>query len=73
VSTKYVMTDVVRTIEHKMVRQWVRGTGDGAEFREQSIGYYAVFTSCPASMYLGPEEPHLKAGDKVRLTLERAP
>jgi hypothetical protein len=70
--TKFVMMDRVREIEHKFVRQWLSGLGDKAKFRDDSVGYYAIFESCPASMYLGPDEPGLKEGDQVRVTIERA-
>lgn len=69
--SKYAVTDVIKSVEHKFVKQWLRGTGNDAVFKEQSIGYYVVFTSCPASMYLGDSEPSLRAGDRVRLTIEK--
>ena len=69
--SKYTMTDSIRAIEHKFVKRWLSGTGDKAKFAEDSLGYYAVFASCPASIYLGTEEPKLQAGDVVRLTMEK--
>lgn len=70
-STKFVMVDRVRKIEHKVAQRWLRGTGKDAVFAEDSVGYWAVFESCPASMFLGSIEPGLRAGDSVRLTLEK--
>lgn len=70
-STKFAMTDRVRKIDHKVARRWLRGTGNDAEFEEDSAGYWVVFESCPASIYLGTAVPKLAAGDAVRLTLEK--
>jgi hypothetical protein len=70
-STKFVMVDRVRRVEEKIARQWIRGSGPKAEFREGSEGWWAIFESCPASMYLGTTRPELKAGDAVRITLEK--
>jgi hypothetical protein len=71
-SVKYVFADVIRTIERKVVKQWVSGTGDKAVFADEGIGWYATLESCPASLWLGDDEPPFKTGDTVRLTLERA-
>jgi hypothetical protein len=68
---KYTMTDTIKKIEHKAAKRWLRGTGPEAKFVDDSQGYWAVFTSCPASIFLGAEAPGLKAGDQVRLTLEK--
>lgn len=70
-SDKFVMVDRVRKIDHKVAKRWVSGTGDKAVFEEGSDGYWAVFESCPASIYLGTAPPKLAAGDAVRLTLEK--
>jgi hypothetical protein len=70
-STKFVMLDKVARVEEKFAKQWVSGTGQDAVFRSDSAGWYATFTACPASMYLGTMEPGLKAGDRVRITMER--
>lgn len=71
--SKYTMTDIIKTIEHKFVKKWVKGVGSETKFKDETIGYYAVFTSCPASIFLGNDEPKLKAGDRVRITLEKMP
>lgn len=71
-TTKFVMTDVIRKVENRIARQWIGGLGEHAKFREDSQGWWAVFESCPVSMYLGTEKPGLEASDLVRLTLERA-
>lgn len=71
-SIKFVMIDRIKRVEHKIVKKWLRGSGDKAEFEDESQGYWATFESCPASIYLGASEPRLADGDRVRLTLERA-
>lgn len=72
---RYVMHDVIKKIEHRATRRWLRGTGKDAEFSDASEGWWAVLTLCPMSVSLGNEEPRpseLSVGDAVRLTLERA-
>jgi hypothetical protein len=64
--------DRIRKIENKITSQWLSGVGKDAKFAVNSIGWYAIFESCPASIYLGEEKPALKMGDKVRLTVEKA-
>ncbi len=68
---KYVMRDTIIKVEERVAKKWVRGSGNDAVFEDNSEGWYAVFRSCPASMHLGTDEPELKAGDRVRLTLEK--
>ena len=70
--TKYVTSDVVQRVEHRIARRWVRGLGRDAEFDDDSLGWWVVFQSC-ASMYLGREKPGLVAGDRVRVTVEKMP
>lgn len=70
-STKFVMLDTVRKVEERIVQRWVSGTGKEAKFAQDSEGWYAVLGAGPGSIYLGTTEPGLKAGDRVRLTLER--
>ena len=69
--TKYVAMDRVARVEEKVAKRWVSGSGEHAVFADDTQGWWLTFESCPASMYLGAEEPHLKAGDRVRLTVER--
>lgn len=70
-STKFVMHDRVRKIDHKAARRWLGGAGNDAKFEDGSAGYWAVFESCPASIFLGTSVPTLREGDRVRLTLEK--
>lgn len=70
-SIRFVMTDRVARVEQKIAKRWMRGTGDKAVFEDNTQGWWAVFESCPASMFLGTTEPGLKAGDAVRLILEK--
>jgi hypothetical protein len=65
------MLDTIKKIEERLTRRWRGGVGPEAVFTEDSTGWYAIFESCPASIYVGSTAPGLKAGDRVRLTLER--
>lgn len=70
-STRFVMVDKVRRVEEKIARRWIGGAGDDAKFQDDSQGWWAVFESCPASMYLGTLRPGLATGDSVRIILEK--
>ena len=70
-STKFVMVDRIAKVEEKIARRWMHGSGNDAVFEQDSHGWWAVFESCPASMYLGTTKPALAAGDSVRIILEK--
>lgn len=71
-STKFHTTVTVKSIEHRFVKQWIRGVGKDAEFKEDSIGWYVTFEENPStSIYMGHTETHLKKGDRLKMTLER--
>lgn len=70
-STKFVMTDVVKSVEEKIARQWVSGSGDAAVFADNSHGWWVTFVSGHESIYVGTTKPELKAGDCVRRILEK--
>lgn len=70
-ATRYVMFDKIKKIEESVAKKWVSGLGEHAMFRNESEGFYAVFESCPASVFLGTDAPELEAGNRVRLTLEK--
>lgn len=67
---RYILTDNIKKIEHKAASRWVSGTGSDAVFEQDSTGWYGVFESCPASIYLGEDEPSLKIGP-VRMIIEQ--
>lgn len=67
---RYVLKDKVKRIEHKAASRWVSGTGADAVFAQDSAGWYAVFESFPASIYLGEDEPALQVGP-VRMIIEQ--
>ena len=70
-STRFVMLGTVRAVEERVARRWLRGAGEAAEFLEESEGWYAVLGEWPISVYLGKTRVGLRAGDSVRLTLEK--
>ncbi len=69
--TKYILSDTVQSVEHKIVRQWTGGIGKDAEFEDDSIGWWAVLGDSRIAFHLGTKEPALKKGDRIRLTIEK--
>jgi hypothetical protein len=70
-STRIVWIDRVKRVEEKIARQWVRGSADKAEFREESHGWWVTLESGHEAIYVGTTRPELRAGDSVRRILEK--
>lgn len=68
---KIVSYATVKSVEERVARKWIRGAGKDAEFEPKSEGFYANLAEWPGSAFLGTENPGLKAGDKVKITLEK--
>lgn len=62
----------VKSVENRIARQWVRGFGADAVFERKSEGWYVGIANWPASIFFGREQPRLQAGDRVRITVEKA-
>ncbi len=69
-TTKFTIHDTIRSVKLKMARQWLRGVGKDAEFQENTAGWYITLDGS-LSLYIGEEEPKLRAGDRVKVTVEK--
>lgn len=67
---RIVWYGTVRAVEHRIARRWVRGTNKDAEFEEDSVGWYVTFHESPVAAFAGPEQPDIKIGDRVKLSME---
>lgn len=67
---RIVWYGTVKTVEHRLVRRWLRGAGEHAEFDEQSVGWYVTFFESPVAAFAGPDEPEIKTGDRVKMSME---
>jgi len=68
---KFISHATVMQVEERVARRHVRGAGKDAVFQENSDGWYAKFAEWPASAYLGKEDPGLKVGDRIKITVEK--
>jgi hypothetical protein len=68
---RIVCRATIRAVEHRLARQWKRGLGKDAEFSENSEGWYAMLNEFPGSVFLGDEDVDWRAGDRLRITVER--
>lgn len=69
--TKFVYHRTLKAVEERFHKKHVTGAGKDAVMEDVSAGWYATFVEDPVAAYLGPMKPGLKAGDKVKLTLEK--
>jgi hypothetical protein len=63
-------TRVQRVWERKR-RVYVEGFGEKAQFREETMGWYAHLGGSYESIHLGDEKPELEPGDVMKITLEK--
>jgi hypothetical protein len=68
---RLVSYETVKSVEQRTRQVWCGGVGKEAKFAFKSEGWWVCFASCPGSMYVGHAEPELKAGDKIKITLEK--
>lgn len=70
-SIRFVYIRTLKVVEERFEKKHVSGMGDKAVMRDETIGWYATFREDPVAVFLGYTEPALRAGDRVRLTLEK--
>ena len=67
---RIVWYGTVKTVEHRLARRWVGGSGDKTTFAEDSIGWYVLFFESPTAAYAGLEQPQIRIGDRVKISME---
>lgn len=67
---RIVWYGTVKSVEHRVAKRWVRGTGKDAEFEDNSIGWYMVFQEWPVAMFVGEDQPTAKINDRIKMTME---
>jgi hypothetical protein len=68
---RLISYEMVKSVEQRTRQEWCGGVGKEAKFCFVSEGWWVCFASCPGSMYVGHAEPELKAGDKIKISLEK--
>lgn len=64
---------LVLNVEERKRSLHVSGTGADAIFRLESVGWFAQFEGSYESLFLGTEKPDLDKGDRVNITITKAP
>jgi len=67
--TSYVFYSTVADVEHRFKRMHVAGYGPDAIFKTQPIGWFVHLAGSTESIYVGQDEPFLKVGDTVKVTI----
>lgn len=67
---RIVWYGTVKAVEHRLAKRWVRGTGKDAEFAEDSVGWYLTFFESPVAAYAGMDEPKIRPGDRMKMSME---
>lgn len=70
---RIVWYGTVRTVEHRFARRWVSGSGEHTKFAEDSVGWYVMFFESPIAAYAGLDEPSIRPGDRVKVSMEVVP
>jgi hypothetical protein len=66
---RYVFVDRVQRVEEKRLTVGAKLVDGQAKLFTESAGWYVTFGNL--SFYVGQLEPAFKAGDKVRVTIEK--
>jgi hypothetical protein len=64
------MYDTAILVEERYGQTWLSGVGPNAKFANYSDGWFITLASYPSSIFVGNDEPKIKAGDQIRITLE---
>jgi hypothetical protein len=66
-----IPTVTVKRVEERFERRWLGGQGEGAIFKEFSLGWWVVFEGSWECVYLGTADPSLKEGDRVDIIFRK--
>lgn len=69
---RYVIASVVQRVEERIIKEYTKGFGKDTVFTPKSLGWYVLLAGSYEAIYVGDEVPTLNAGDKVRVTIEKA-
>lgn len=69
--TKVVFFSKVIATFEKLQPIWLGGVGDNAKFEDKPLGWFVHLQGSFEALHVGMEEPTLKPGDKVKITLEK--
>jgi len=61
----------VTKIHELKSKRWIRGAGNSAEFREESMGWYLFLEGSWEGLHVGTERPNLQVGDKVMISIRK--
>lgn len=69
--TRWVINSKVTDIREESSREYVKGIGNEAIFKEVSKGWFLYLEGSHEALHVGMEKPELEKGDRVKITLEK--
>lgn len=67
----YTFTTTVLAVTEEKTKVHVSGTGPDWVHRVESLGWFVTLEGSYEKVCLGPERPDLKAGDRVKVTIQK--
>jgi hypothetical protein len=67
---RYIIRTRVQAVEERFNTRYVSGHGKDAVFESVSLGWFALFDGSQELLFLGVDQPELKRGDAVKITIE---
>ena len=64
-----VIYTYVLEVQKRHMKNWVTGTGEEAEFRVDFIGYYILLQGSHEMLCVGLEDPRLRVGQRVKISI----
>lgn len=68
---RYTISTEVTHIEEEFQPCYISGFGKDAIFESRSRGWFLYLKGSYEALFLGREEPTLKKGDKIKVTIEK--
>jgi len=59
----------IRDIQKRHIKTWISGVGKEAEFHDDFIGYYILLQGSHEMLCVGLEEPRLRVGQRVKISI----
>lgn len=69
--TMYTILTYVSRVEQRIESVYIGGVGADAAFTKHSTGWYLSIEGSHEAIYIGKEQPELKYGDKIKISIKR--
>lgn len=70
-TTAYKFSARIKRVEQRFEKRHISGVKEDAKFDDVSTGWWVVFEGWSTLMFFGLDEPELKAGDTMLMTITK--